>query len=378
MSAKYPDLEYTTFPEQIDKQMEIRDPSDTDYPLIRVYNSKLASGDYVGAQQYLKEHSELLECMMNAEKILRIHQSIIALQRYFNSNIIDQIYHIGEYKGDWNPNMSSTAIGSQLLNMYDIVRYPVDNVKQYFMVISNNIVAGEIPTSVPNKYLTMTIKGDIGETGKDGIDGADGIGMNPKGIWQEEVNYSQYDLVSRLGKFYYALEDNYNFDPAGGSPNVWVPFDVSLQSSVGTDTPDYLDDGGIWLHTQENDGIIIKTKNSDGEFVAMYPETQASLVKDVTGGNMQDWIYRHYFERDDVKVTYKDEDPVFTFTASLVSNGNVVAKYVVTDETNISGKKYSSFTAYDETGRNAPLYKFNKIETVHDKYNIEIVPEVLV
>ena len=132
------------------------------------------------------------------------------------------------------------------------------------------------------------------------------------------------------------------------------------------------------MHLQDDGHIILKTKDENGEYVPMYPETQASYVKDATGKSLQRWIYQHYFEREDIKVTFKDEDPVFTLTATLLSNPNVViARHVITDSTAATGQKVSEFTAYDDTGIYV-MYRTKTIETWEDNYNSYSVPEVIV
>lgn len=222
MSEKYPDLQYTDFPEQLDKQMDIKDPTATILPLIRTYNALIANGNFVEAIRLLSENPELRASQMNAEKLLRIHHSILSLQRFFYDNVLDKIYQIGQQKGDWNAYMSSTASGDNKLNMYDIVKYPVDGIYQYFMVISSEINAGDIPTKHPDKYMQMTIKGDKGDSG---------IGMSPCGEWDSGKSYQPYDLVSHQEWFWYCTESNSGNEPSDDS-TVWTKFKITYPSSV--------------------------------------------------------------------------------------------------------------------------------------------------
>ena len=284
--------------------------------------------------------------------------------------------------------MSSDATDEALrLNMFDIVRYPIDNIKQYFMVISSDIPVGTPPTSEEH-FMQMTMKGDKGDKGdtgyspikgidyEDGIDGVDGIGMNPKGAWVNNRDYFQYDLVSHNGYLWYCIEDNIAQEPSNES-TTWIKFNISMQSAVGADIPDNLEDGGIWMHLQDDGHIILKTKNENGEYVPMYPETHANYVKDATGKSIQRWIYQHYFERDDIKIEFVNTDPVFTFTAKLLSNENIViAKYIVTDSIITNGQKVHEFTAYDETGIFV-MYRTKTVDTWINNYKVSSVPEVI-
>lgn len=385
MSTRYPDLRHTNFPDQLDNQIPMRDPSASDMVLINQYNSLLASGQYATAIEFLSANQTLQESQMNAEKLLKIHHAILALERYYFDDVQQQIFRIGNKRGAWNAYMSSfTADDAYRLNKYDVVTYPVDGVDQYFLVYGDNINEGEIPTE-SEKYLQMSIKGDKGDKGDAGYtpikdvdyrDGVDGIGMSPKGAWANNRDYFQYDLVSHNGYLWYCLEDNIAQEPSNES-SIWVKFNISMQSAVGTDIPDNLEDGGIWMHLQDDGHIILKTKDANGEYIPMYPETQASYVKDATGKSLQRWIYQHYFERDDVKIEFEDTDPVFTLTAKLLSNEKVVvAKHIITDSVLTNKQKVHEFTAYDETGVYV-MYRTKIVDTWENNYKVSSVPAVI-
>lgn len=383
MSTTYPEYSYTNFPEQIDKQMTIRDPYASELALIKQYDSLIAAGQSATAIELLVANPSLMEVQMNAEKLLRIHHSILALQRFFYDSVLEKIYRIGSLKGDWTETMSSTATGDDKLNMYDIVRYPVDGINQYFMVVSNEVEAGVAPYGYEDCYIQMSIKGDKGDQGYtpvkgiDYFDGASGLGLSPRGAWVENVQYTQYDLVSHNGYLWYCTADNIALEP--GVDPMWIKIEISMQSSVGSDIPVNLEEGGIWMHMQDDGHIIIKTKNADGEYVTMFPETQASYVKDATGVSLQRKIYQHYFDRDDVKVTMTDTDPVYTTTATLLTNeAIVVAQSVLTDATDENGTMTEEFTVYDETGVYV-MYKCVNTYTIDDEAGIYTrTPEVII
>ena len=148
MSKTYLELTHSNYPQQNDKLMVFRDPSASEVNLINQYNSLIASGQVASAIDILSANPSLNECIINADKLLSLHHSILAVQRFFYDNVQEKIYRIGQQKGDWNALMSSDATTEKnKLNMYDIVRYPVNGIKQYFMVVSSKIVAGTLPTS---------------------------------------------------------------------------------------------------------------------------------------------------------------------------------------------------------------------------------------
>lgn len=389
MSTTYPEYKYSSFPDQLDKQMEIRDPSASEIALVQQQNALISAGQKAAATELMIANPTLEEAQMNAEKLLRIHHSILTLQKFFYDEVQEKIYHIGKDKGDWTATMSSDAEGdADHLNMYDIVRYPIDGLKQYFMVIGNEIAAGTLPTDT-NCYLQMSIKGDKGDTGytpikgvdyRDGVDGKDGasgLGFAPRGAWVNNVDYYEYDLVSHNGYLWYCDADNINSEPSNESP-IWTILNISMQSAVGDTTPENLEDGGIWMHLQDDGHIILKTKNESGDYVPMQPETKASYVVDDAGTSLQRKIYQKYFDRDDVKVRLVDNDPIFTITASLLNNENVViAKSTITDISDENTQYVEEFTCYDETGVYV-MYKCKKQYVDNGDNTFDIIPEVII
>lgn len=356
MSNTYPDLRYSNFPDKLDNQMPIRDPSASDMVLINKYNSLIASGQYAAAIEFMAANETLQEAQMNADKLLRIHHSILALERYFFDNVQQRIFKIGNQRGRWNAYMSSFSTNEEyLLNQFDIVSYPIDGVEQYFMAISSSIEAGTLPTN-KDYYMQLTIRGEIG---------ASGIGMSPRGAWVNNNEYYQYDVVSHNGYLWYCTDGNRGLEPTDDS-DIWKKINISMQSVISKNSPTNLADGGIWMHLQDDSHIILKTKDENGGYVPLYPETKASYVVDNTGSTLQDKLYSHYFERDDVKVTYLNEDPVFKRIATLIGTDVVVAEEILTetvDEDKIVSIK--EFVCYDNTGKTV-MYQTKKI---YNHYN---------
>lgn len=362
---KYDDLTHTKFPLQEDKLKYIRDPKDSEIPLINQYNTYMATGQYIKAYEFLNQNPTLTECIINADLLLSLHHSIIALQRFFNGNVLEHIYRIGQQKGDWNENMSSDASSEALkLNMYDIVRYPVDGLNQYFMVISSNIVAGTLPTDT-NYYVQMSMKGDKGDRGTDGYtpqkgvdywDGESGTGLSPCGLWINTRTYTQYDMVSYNGDLWYLTTES-STDENPESSESWERIILSVKLDFGTEAREDLEDEGIWLH-QQNDNdthIILKTKTSSGDFLTLYPDTKEAYITDSNGENLQEKLYHLYFNRLDVVVetTVNDTTGIYVKSAHLKDNENItVAYHVIHDRLNSENEVISDLIIFDETGKN--------------------------
>lgn len=387
LSETYPDLIHTPFPEQLSKQMVLRDPTASEIPLVNQYNALMAQGQKAMAIELLQRNPSLIECIINADVLLKMYHSIIAMERFIFDDVLGKIVRLGGIKGDWNSLMASDAEGENKLNHFDVIRYPVDGINQYFMVMSNDIVAGDIPTEHLNtKYLQLSIKGDKGDPGYtpikgidyvDGVDGASGLGLSPRGAWVNNKEYYQYDLVSHNGYFWYALEDTIATEPIDDS-TVWVKCPISLQVAIGTETPHNLEDGGLWIHAQDDESAILKTKNENGEYIPIHPQTKSDYVKDATGESLQRKIYRNYFDRDDIKIQYNDSDNVYTKTAVLSNNNSiVVAREVMTDTLDENDKVTREYTAYDETGVYV-MYKCKEVLTYYDDGNSDTSIEVII
>ena len=399
MRVEYPFLTKTNFPNQVDRQVEWKDPSTAEIPFVNQYNTFVAQGDLIGSIGVLDANPSLYDCIINADKLKQLHHAILAVQRYFYDSVLEKIYRIGNQKGDWDARMSSNAEDEYLrLDKFDVVRYPVDGILQYFLVY-NEVSAGEIPTESEN-YMQISMKGDKGDKGEPGytpqkgidyfdgytpqkgidyFDGDNGLGFTPCGNWIDNRTYNQYSLVSHNGKLWYALEETTDEEPSDESA-IWEEVPISMQSAVGSDIPDNLENGGLWMHVQEDstdegDHVVIKTQDSDGSYKELYPETKASYVTDSNGKSLQRWIYQNYFEREDVVVNFADEDPVFTFTATNI-NGVVVARYTITDSVATNKQKVHELVAYDEETAEI-LYYTKTTDTWDGNYKVSSVTEVI-
>lgn len=262
---------------------------------------------------------------------------------------------------------------------FDVVSYPVSGIEQLFLAYNPVIPAGTLPTDA-SFYIQLTIRGEKGDTGTDGIDGVDGasgLGLSPRGAWVNNKEYFQYDLVSHSGYLWYALEDNTADEPKSTSV-IWVQIDIALQVSYGTETPFYLSEGGVWNHLQDDGRIIMKTKLNDGSFQPFYPETKADYVKFANGENLQTFISKQTFDRDDVITNVSESSNVTTMMAKLKGNtGIIVGKQIVTDSLKINNMFKTETTIYDNTGIYV-VYKGTTIITRMDDGSYESITELTI
>jgi len=92
MSNTYPDLTGTSFPESIDVMTRMSDLEIEDWQLIygtNGYYYHYNQGNLNAARMLLETNPSLLSKIFNAEKFNRLHDCIVAVQRYFLSNSLD-------------------------------------------------------------------------------------------------------------------------------------------------------------------------------------------------------------------------------------------------------------------------------------------------
>ena len=245
--------------------------------------------------------------------------------------------------------MSSDVEGENRLNKYDVVRFPVDGVKQYFLVYGNEIQAGEIPTE-SNNYLQISMKGDKGDTGycpikdvdyfdgytpikgHDYFDGNNGLGLAPCGTWVVNRLYDIYSMVSHNGSLYYSVQECEGEEPYDGS-DFWIKINITSQTYVGAIRPDSLNSDGLWVHIQEDGSVILKRINEAYEEYELYPQTKAEYITDASGQQLQRKLYREYFGRDDVTVRIRVSDDELQYIQEAVLNTTqvVIARQIIDD-----------------------------------------------
>lgn len=200
MSITYGDLNYTQFPDSIDTYSYFSDPTADDIQLIKQYQSYFNSGNISSAAQILIDNPTLQNKIINANNLNKFVDSIKAMQRLYMSDIQSYIMELVTYKGEYSTKF--------VYSKYDVTEYE----KQVYMCTSLNCPMGTLPTNT-NHFIKLTLKGDKGDSG---------LGLAPRGIWDETIHYYQDDLVSYNNALWAASAENINRVPSKES-NVWYP-----------------------------------------------------------------------------------------------------------------------------------------------------------
>lgn len=232
MSTLYPDLQ-NKFPESIDDFSKFTDPSISQISIINQYYAKFQSGDIAGAAQILEDNPSLQTAILNAERLNKLRDGLISIQRYYMDDVQQYLVEIVKNKGKWDNQTKYTK--------YDVVFYPIEGAEQAFMCISTNTPIGTIPTE-ESYWIPLTMRGE---------QGASGIGLTPRGMWQSSVSYTQYDVVSYQNNLWYALQDNNGQTPFSGS-QYWEKFFLIPNYIVSSQSePQNQDIGSFWIQELE-------------------------------------------------------------------------------------------------------------------------------
>lgn len=236
MSNLYPDLDRTTFPEAIDQRYIMIDPSTTDdLTSINSYNVLIDAGNMSGALQILANNERLQRMMFNADKWNRHEDMIIAMQRFYDSDIQDYLVNIITYRGEW---ASDSAY-----NKYNVVIRTESGVSEAYMAITS------VPTNTqpPNDeyWVALTLKGD---------QGASGTGLSWRGEWTTDTQYYTNDCVSYNNTLWAALTDNVSSTPAAGSSDWQQVMQIDITAEALLEKIKTVDGTGSGLDADLLDG----------------------------------------------------------------------------------------------------------------------------
>lgn len=232
----------STFPEQIDSFLEFLDVTSNDAYNLKLYQQAIQEGDFITAQDCLRNISNYKNKIVNAERLNKFNDAIHAIEVFYRDNIADKIE---ELENDWSEKVDNLK--------YD-KRY--DSTKQYY---KNNIVVFNydnrdflyicINTPPSNDYdptndaywRQFTIKGNQGQSG----DGTDAIFL---GYWSADVNYAPNNIVIHNNIWYYANVAHINQEPSETSTywSVVMPITQNLYI-ISSDEPIGQREGQLWF-----------------------------------------------------------------------------------------------------------------------------------
>ena len=241
MSSTYTDLQYTTFPNEIQNFIEVLNILASDAPYIKGFQEAMRNGDYSTAQQYFSQIPDGNRKFLDAEKINTLLDTCIALERFYATDIEPYINNLQtqwqntvnqfDYKGDWT--------NTTTYNKNNFVSATVNGVYGLYLCMVNS--TRNIPVTNTNYWRELTIRGPQGISGDT---------MSFRFTWSSDQSYIVGDVVDYNDGLWYCKNDNTNIPPSLNSQS-WeliyqssqylYPFSSQQPSSSEIST------GGLWF-----------------------------------------------------------------------------------------------------------------------------------
>lgn len=198
MGEIYTDLN-SDFPLKVSTMNRVQDVTLSAKPYVDLYNQYYSQGDFDNANKVINDHPELLTMMLNMSLVNQIIDEIKATQRTFKDDVESYIFTIVKIKGTFSKSTKYTK--------YNIVYF--ENLP--YMAIADDIPIGTLPTNLTYWY-PLAIKGEQGESG---------LGLTPRGAWNDSTQYYKDDMVAYNNILWAALADNINYIP-NDSSSMWL------------------------------------------------------------------------------------------------------------------------------------------------------------
>lgn len=196
MSELYPNYTKSSFPNEIDSWQYMSDVSADTIDLVNQYRTYYNNKNMSAANQLLREHPELNNCMLNAEKINKIIDALKCIETYYMDDVQAYLQNIVSFKGNFSAGIRYAK--------YNIVNYN----NQAYMCISNSCTAGTPPTD-ESFWIRLTMKGD---------QGVPGLGLNFCGGWNAVTTYQLHSAVTYNNRLFASTEnDNIAHTPSENS-----------------------------------------------------------------------------------------------------------------------------------------------------------------
>lgn len=248
MSVLYPQLPFTTFPNEIQPFIRMLDITASDAVLIQQYQAAVQAGNMEDAQNIFSQIQDGNAKIINAEKLNTLMDTALALENFFKVDIYpyidvkqnewENIINLFSYKKTYNP--TTTYFKN------NFVDYTVNGVKYVYIAIVDPPIGAD-PTNT-NYWRNLSIRGEKGDSG---------IGMSFLYEWDSSVSYSTQNVVTYMNYVWGATQANQNQAPFEGSP-YWTNIG-SIRPRVipiSTEYPASQESGDLWFRIVDSGGGI--------------------------------------------------------------------------------------------------------------------------
>lgn len=213
----------------------------TDGPLIAQYHSYTEQGNTVQANEILSQIPQGTQKIIKATDVNKWTQAILALERFYISDIEPYIQQQQEdwqaivdqfsYQGEWASGITYVK--------NNFVSYTSGGVTMLY-IATGNPPTGTAPTNA-TYWRPLTIQGQQGQSGE---------GLAYRENWDAGTQYNANDAVTYEGALWMALQVNQNITP-GTNASYWqkvIEFEATTYPIQDTE-PTNLEAGSLWFNT---------------------------------------------------------------------------------------------------------------------------------
>ena len=194
---------YTTFPDSVQTFDLKTDVSSSVYTTWKQFNTYIANGEFANATNLLQTNTELQKCIIDSVYMNKLSKTVEEIQTLFLNEIQTYIHETIIDKGEWDSTTKYVK--------YNFVTYPVNGIIQTFECLRDDTPIATLPTN-ETYWIPRVIQGEKGESG---------LGLTPRGIWNDTALYLVNDFVSYNNSFWQCLNQNNNSEPTDSNTN-WL------------------------------------------------------------------------------------------------------------------------------------------------------------
>ena len=215
----------------------------TDGALIAQYQSYMEQGNTVQANEILAQIPQGTQKIIRATDVNKWTQAILALERFYISDIEPYIQQQQEdwqaivdqfsYQGEWASSITYVK--------NNFVSYTSGGVTMLY-IATGNPPTGTAPTNT-TYWRPLTIRGQQGQSG---------TGLAYRESWDAGTQYNANDAVTYEGALWMALQANQNVEP-GSNASYWqkiINLDATTYPIQDTEPPN-ISVGGLWFNTSD-------------------------------------------------------------------------------------------------------------------------------
>lgn len=209
MSALYPDLDFTNYPGELDNiTLKSNITNATDAQLVAQIQASILAGDFANASAILNANPQLNGKIFNANDYNQIRDAILALERFYNSDIKN---YITEKQATWVAEVDKfnyKGVYSPTTQYYknNMVDYTTTEGTFPYLCIQQPDT-GIAPTNT-NYWRILTLRGERGLSGE---------GLSFAWVWDSTMEYNVNDVVVYGNKWWVSTQVNRGQQPANGS-----------------------------------------------------------------------------------------------------------------------------------------------------------------